>query len=135
MPRKTKGSALKPSGYDVVIRNVVAIKRINAKLDKASTARRDGLLTEKDRLIDEMQAACPHGWILRCDGAKSALFGPKPVQARLCASCGMYEQPADGRFMFLTGKRRRVIAAVERDEFVIRLDRTLRFTGINAPSR
>lgn len=135
MPRKRPKPVLKPSGYDVVIRDINAIRAINAKIGRARPSKRDGLMTEKDRLIDEMQAACPHESILRCDGAVSGLFGPKPVQARLCTSCGQYEQPQDGRFKALSRKKGRAITRVERDVFAARLGKTLIFTGINAPSR
>ena len=131
----TRKSALKPSGYDVVIRNVNAIKDINRKASAASSKKRDALLTEKDRLIDEMQAACPHESVVRCDEVRSSLYGPKDMLTRLCTSCGFYEQPPSGTFTVLKPKRGRSILAATRDGFAQKLGEVLRRTGINAPSK
>lgn len=132
MPRRT--NALKPSGYDVVIRNSLAIKAINAKLSKKAKPKdADALMTEKDRLIDEMQAACPHESILRCDDVRTT-FGPEPVPTALCTSCGQYEQSPRKRFKTLK-RGGKAVVKVNRQEFAVRLGKTLRFTGINVPSR
>lgn len=128
MRRRT--SALKPSGYDVVIRNMLAMKRINARLPKIQDGERDALLTEKDRLIDEMQAACPHESVVRCPSARISL-SPKPVEARLCTSCGLYEL----RAAVLVRRRGRRIVTHDLPTFSTKLGETLRRTGINAPSR
>ncbi|HJV32437.1 MAG TPA: hypothetical protein VJ694_00250 [Patescibacteria group bacterium] len=131
---KKKPSLLKPSGYDVVIRNTLAMRRINRKLDKAEADDRDALLVEKDRLMEEMWRACPHESVVRCDDVRSTLFGPKPVPTCLCTSCGLYEQSASGRFPALKRKRGRTIVTLARSAFSARLGETLKRTGINAPS-
>ena len=134
MARKTTKPSLKPSGYDVVIRNVVAIKRINREAARADARKRDVLLTEKDRLIDEMQTACPHESVVRCDDVRSSLFGPRGMPTSLCTSCGLYEQPPTGAFTALKGKRGRSILPFARADFLEKLGEVLRRTGINAPS-
>jgi hypothetical protein len=111
------------------------MKAINRKLAKATETERDALLTEKDRLMEEMWAACPHESVARCDEVRSSLFGPKDVPTRLCTSCGFYEQPADGTFKVLKPKRGRSVMLFTRDAFSVKLGEVLRRTGINAPSK
>src|SRR5690349_1764215 len=87
----------RPSGYDVVIRNINAIKDINAKLKKGKVKDPDALMHEKDRLIDEMEAACPHesviGGVVPWP-AKPGYTGPMPPPRHLrsCTSCGFNEE-------------------------------------------
>ena len=135
MPTKKKDkSVLKPSGYDVVIRNINAIKDINRMASRAGAKKRDALLTEKDRLIDGMQEACPHESVVGCDEVRSSLFGPDPVPTRLCTSCGRYEQSQTRRFTGLKAKRGRKIVLLAAADFSQKLGKVLIFTGINAPS-
>ena len=116
-------SVCKPSGYDVVIRNSNAIKDLNGKLG--------ALLDKKERLMEEMWAACPHESVVRSDEVLSTLFGPTPVPSCFCTSCGLYEQSREGRFKALKPKRGRTVVTVPRAEFSAKFGETTKRTGIN----
>jgi len=126
-----KGSVLKPSAYDVVIRNRNAIRRLNAKIGAAKTAAAYGrLVDEKDRLMREMWAACPHGEIAHCEGAKTSL-GPDPMPMRVCVCCGESELEPNGTFEVLKRKRGRKLTRFDPQAFAVKLGQTLLATGIN----
>ena len=128
---REKTSACKPSGYDVVIRNSLAIKKLNRALDKASPKKRQAMIDEKDRLMHEMWDACPHESV--ADGATLTRPGPgaKPIPNpfRFCTSCGYDEAPSE---IDLLGSRKgRTIKRLESTAFTAKLNETLRRTGIN----
>lgn len=127
MPKK---SLLKPSGYDVVIRNRNAIQDINRKLKKASGTREKKLIDEKDRLMWEMWKACPHDSVAYNPGYRTSL-GPDPLPLRFCTSCGFDEASRTKRFKTLTPRDGRTIAKMDDQAFAAKLGQTLRWTGIN----
>lgn len=129
MPKKS--SLLKPSGYDVVIRNMLAVRKINRRIGKADPKTRDRLLVEKDRLMEEMWAACPHESVVRSDEVKT-VWGPEPVPACFCTSCGLYEASPSRRFKALKPRAGRTIVLANGQIFSVNLGRTLLRTGINA---
>jgi hypothetical protein len=129
MPKKE--SKCKPSGYDVVIRNSVAIKKLNRAMDKASLKKRGALIDEKDRLMHEMWKACPHESV--ADGETMTRPGPGaepiPNRFRFCTSCGFDEAPS--QLKILVPRQGRTIARLESPAFSAKLGETLRRTGIN----
>lgn len=127
MPKK---SLLKPSGYDVVIRNRNRLQDLNRRLARLKDpAERGALMAEKDRLIDEMEAACPHEEIAHTDAAKNP-FGPASKPMRFCTGCGCSEYKTPS-FKVLTCRRGRKLIRLDRAAFAARLGRTLIATGIN----
>lgn len=121
---------LKPSGYDVVIRNRNAIRAINRKLARASPSEGARLVDEKDRLMREMWAACPHDAVIY-DPAMKTTLGPKPLPTRLCTGCGLDESSRAERFKTLKTRKGRTIERLEGQAFAIKLGQVLRATGIN----
>ena len=128
MPRKTRKSALKPSGYDVVIRNRNRIRDLNRRIAAAVGTALAAQVRRKDALIDEMQAACPHESMLQADGVKT-LHGE--IRLRCCTSCGLVEGAPMPRYVRLRCRPGRLLKRVDRDAFQARLALTLRWTGIN----
>ena len=128
MPKKA--SKCRPSGYDVVIRNSNAIKDLNKRIGKAPSKKRDALMDEKERLMEEMWAACPHESVIH-DPGREVRPGFTTPPFRICTSCGFDEGSKDGRFSILKPKRGRTIAHPERQEITAKLGETLRRTGIN----
>lgn len=120
---------LKPSGYDVVIRNSLAINKLNRRMDKADPKKRDALIDEKERLMQEMWKACPHESITQCDEVQTAFGGT--VRMRLCTSCGLDETSRNGRFRILTRRKKQFISRPSFAGFRDTLRETLRRTGIN----
>src|SRR5688572_15824245 len=126
-------SILKPSGYDVVIRNSNAIKDLNRRIGKAAPKKRDALIDEKERLMREMWQACPHESVMH--GALRSRPGPgaEPIETvlRVCTSCGFDEPRKNGRFKVLTRRKDRFISRPGESGFRDTLGETLRRTGIN----
>jgi hypothetical protein len=123
-------SALKPSGYDVVIRNSLAIRGLNRKMRKLPEAERAPLIDEKERLMAEMWASCPHESVIH-DPGKEFRPGHKTRPFRFCTSCGFDEGPNGNRYAILKAKRGRTIAKPDRQGIAARLGETLKRTGIN----
>lgn len=128
MPKKP--SLLKPSGNDVVIRNSLAIKKLNRQMAKLDPEKQTALIDEKDRLMHEMWAACRHESVVYNPGMKTRI-GPDPLPLRFCTSCGFDEASPTKKFKVLVPRRGRAIVRLEGQEFSIRLGETLRRTGIN----
>lgn len=128
MPKEA--SLLKPSGYDTVIRNRNRIQRLNRKLKRLkSEAGRAPLIDEKEQLIDEMQAMCPHESIAHCDAVKN-VFGPDAKPMRFCTGCGCSEFGGKP-YQALKCRRGRKLIRLERQAFGAKLGATLKWTGIN----
>jgi len=126
MPKKR--SLLKPSGYDVVIRVTLAIKKINRDIGKAGVKSRQRLIDEKDRLMREMWKACPHESVCHTDAFRTHPKIPsRPL--RFCTSCGFDE--AGRPFKILRCRRGRTLDRRPDAEFKVKLGETLRRTGIN----
>lgn len=108
------------------------IKRINAQFRKLK--RKDGpaavkLAELKDKLIDAMQAACPHPRAFETQGSPSeGPFGLGGGPMRLCARCGLVEAPgADTGYVILVG----LAAVVTHDVYRVRQGQTQKRLGIN----
>lgn len=83
------------------------------------------LVDRKDRLIDELVAACGHGSLIESppeDG--SGMMSRYPVRA--CILCGEAEY-TDGDWLILTGPAK----TVDRCTFTIRLGLVLKDLGVN----
>ena len=130
---REKTSACKPSGYDVVIRNSLAIKKLNRAMDKASPKKRQAMIDEKERLMQEMWQACPHESIAHGTFRTRPGPGAEPIATtlRICTSCGFDEGQKNGRFKVLTRRKGRFISRPSEPGFRDTLNETLRRTGIN----
>lgn len=128
MPKKR--TLLKPSGYDIVIRNRDRIHDINARLgSRTRRGPRQPLIDEKDRLIHEMWAACPHEDVAHVEVIMTAK-GQRRM--RFCTSCGLDEdQHPNGRFAVLKRRPGRKFKRFGAEAFTDRLRETIRWTGIN----
>lgn len=132
MASKKNASVLKPSGYDVVIRNRNAIQRINRRFKKARGAEEKKLIDEKDRLLHEMWKACPHDVVIEGIAALRTPTGPIPMPMRFCTSCGECDEPrTDGAYKLLKPRRGRAITELDEASFSARLHKTLLWTGYN----
>lgn len=123
---------LKPSPYDVVIRNSLAIKNLNKLIGKRPKSR-DALIDKKERLMHEMWQACPHESVAHGIFLTRPGPGAEPIATtlRLCTSCGFDEGPKNGRFKVLTRRKGRFISRLSEPGFRDTLGETLRRTGIN----
>lgn len=109
------------------------IRRLNARfrgLKDKDGPRADAMREQKDALIDEMQAMCPHPEVFATKGARShGVRGMPFASRRVCAACGRSEAETFGDGV--TSLKGRPTAWLPVDGFLIKEGRILKRLGIN----